>query len=175
MASTALIGLAIAAALGAAVLFLRPLATAPVAAAPVASAPAPLNVQPPVPDAVREGVDNPVAGMFGIWVRINQRVTLPGNAHVSQYQQQIANQSVECCTIAGFTRSDAAGVLMGMQTGDAILTYDGVPVHSIHDICDLHGQHHAGDVVTVEVLRQGQVLSIHGPLGKVPLIGGLGP
>jgi len=133
----------------------------------------------PILGAIREpGSERTDGGMFGLWVSPTSvagqtvgRIVDAGQAVV----QEAAAHRIGL-KVVGFLRPDTRTVaesLFGLANGDVILSYDGIEVSSIDALNAIHLAHHAGDEVTLLVLRAGVEQVLHGKLGRVTALGAL--
>ena len=60
---------------------------------------------------------------------------------------------------------DEPAARAGMQTGDILRTFEGVPVGSMDDLIELVGEEEPGSRVTVTLVRNGRVIEIEARLG----------
>ncbi len=60
---------------------------------------------------------------------------------------------------------DEPAARAGMQTGDILLTFEGVPVESMEDLVELVGEERPGSTVTITLLRDGKVFEMQPSLG----------
>ena len=61
-----------------------------------------------------------------------------------------------------------AGEVVGLESGDVIISVDGRPVTDLHHLHEVLSRHRVGEAVAVSVWREGQTLTLRPVLGQEP-------
>ena len=70
--------------------------------------------------------------------------------------------------IVGIFGADSAAASAGLEEGDVIVTLDGTDVRTMQDLINALRYYRVGDVVIMEVLREGDLISVDVVLGERP-------